>query len=214
MSITDRINNNLSAIFNTDDDEIFKALVNDKDGNIPGTINKPTDIDIGVIGSQIEYLRQLSITLLKQMYMDQQDTEFLEFTLNNYFDSLQLRDETEAEWLQRVINNVFSQKVSQSAIIFLMRPYSPGGEPEITNIIVDNAFADLSYCDIYSSGETTLDGDTIPYLAAIADTSNSAFFTIKVTLYDTPYAEIFTVQDVLNNIVAAGIDVVLQIIYT
>jgi hypothetical protein len=213
MSITDRINDNFSALFNTVTDVIFKALINNSDGSIPGTISKPTDIDIGVIGSQIEYLRQLSITLLKQMYIDQQDTEFLEYTLNNFFDNIQLKNETEVQWVQRVIDSVFSQKVSRAGIIFLMRPYS-SQEPEVTNIIVDNAFADHSYCDIYTSGSTTLDGTNIPYLAAIADTSNGAFFTIKVTIYDTLFSEIYTVQEILNNIVAAGIDVILQVIYT
>lgn len=213
MSITDIINNNLSALLNPDDDEIYKALICDQDGTIPGTISKPTDIDIGVIGSQIEYLRQLSITLLKQMYADQADTEFLEYTLNNFFDSLRLKEETDTAWLDRVVDSIFSQKVSRASIIFLLRPYS-SQEPEITNIIIDNAFADFSYCDVYQSGDTTLDGETVHFLAAIADTSSSAFFSIKITLYDTTNTEILTVQDIINKIVAAGITTTLQIIYT
>jgi hypothetical protein len=212
--ITDRINNNLLALFDPENDDIYKALISDQDGTIPTTVSKPTDFDVGVIGSQIEYLRQLSITLLKQIYLDEADSEFLEYTLNTFFDSFQSNNESDADWLQRVINTVFSQKVSKASIIFLMRPYSPGGEPEVTNIITDNAFADYSYCDIYSSGNTTLDGETIYYLAAVADTFAGAFFTIKVTLYDTEYTDIFIAQDLLKEIVAAGISVILQITYT
>lgn len=214
MSITDRINSNLSALFNPDDDEIFKALICDQDGTISSTITKPDQIDIGVLASQIEYLRLLSITLLKQMYIDEQDTEFLEFTLNNYFDSLQLSGETEVAWLQRVINKVFSQKVSNAAIIYLLRPYSPGGEPTIEQATQEHAFCDFSYCDIYSGGSATLGSETVYFLPAVLGDSNSAFFTIKITLFNTPSNDIFTVIDYIDEIVAAGIEVILEISYT
>lgn len=211
--ITDRINNNLSALFDVNDDPLYKALISDKNGTIPATITKPTDIDIGVIASQIEYLRQLSINLVKQMYIDQAQTDFLEFVLNNYFSSLKLQDETDAQWVQRTIATVFNQKVSRAAIIFLLRPFS-SQEPEITDVSLENALADFSYADIYESGETELDGKTIYYFTAVAESFESAFFTIKIILYDTPSTEIVTVQDIIHKITAAGITTILQITYT
>lgn len=210
--ITERINNNLSALFNTDKNS-YKVLISDKNGNIPETIIIPTDIDIGTIASQIEYLRLLSINLLKQMYIDQAEFDFLTFILNNYFDSLQLQDETDTEWITRTIATVFSHKVSRATIIYAMRPFS-SREPEIINIIQDSAYADFSYADVYIRDEYILGTEKIFILPAIAEDDESAFFTIKIILYDTEITEIFTIQDILDKIIASGMSVIIQINYT
>lgn len=209
--ITDRINNNLSALFNSED-EVYRALISDKYGTIPETITKPTDIDTGVIASQIRYLRRLSVNYVEQMFIDEASHEFLKYILNNFFDSLQLEDESDAQWVQRVIATIFSQKVSRAMIIFSLRPFS-SQEPEITNVLSESAFADFSYADVYTSGKTTLGDEIILYLAAVAEDYESAFFTIKVTLYNTLSSDIYTVQDILDKIIAAGISVILQINY-
>lgn len=210
--ITDRINNNLSAIFNIEDDDIFKALINNIDGTIPGTVNKPTDFDIGVIASQIEYLRQLSITLLKQMYADEADTEFLEYTLETFFESYRLLSESDSDWLDRTIDIIFSQKISDTAIIYALLNYS-STTPVITTDITDAGFADFSYCDIYQSGDTILNGETVYFLAAIMGAFDATFFTFKVTLHNTEGTDIQIVINILNNLHAAGISYILEIIY-
>jgi hypothetical protein len=208
--ITDRINQNLEALFNPENDRIFKVLISDNGGTIPLVIDKPTDIDIGAIGSQIEYLRQLSICSLKQMYINQATSDFLKFILNNFFDSLRLTDETDVQWVNRTIATVFAHKVSRATIIYAMRPFS-SIEPEIVNVIQDSAYADFSYADVYISDTTEFDGETVHVFPAIAEDYQSAYFTIKIILYDTQLSDIFTVQDVLDKIIAAGISVILQI---
>jgi len=149
MSITDRINSNLQTVYNIEDPK-YKALICDKDGTNPDTITKPTDIDLGVITSQIEFLRRLSIDLLKQIYIDQASGEFLKFQLNEFFDSLRLEDETDTEWVQRTIATVLGQKVSRASIIYALRPYS-SQEPEITTTLQESAFADFSFADAYTT---------------------------------------------------------------
>ena len=213
MGIVDRINNNLSTLYDIED-PIYKSLICDKDGTIPATITKPTDIDIGAIASQIEYLRQLAICLVRQMFIDEATGEFLEFQLNEYFASLQLEDETEAEWVQRAIATVFQQKVSRATIIYSLRPYSTQ-EPEITNVIQESAFADFSFADVYTSGSYTMaDGTLVSWTPAIAENFASSFFTIKITLYNTSSDDIWTVQNILRKILAAGISYILVIQYT
>lgn len=150
MGIVDRINNNLETLFDPENDQIYKSLICDKDGEIPSTITKPTDIDIGAIASEIEYFRLLSIDLIKQLYINQASGKFLKYQLEEYFASLRLEDETDVEWVQRTIANVFQQKVSRASIIFSLRPYS-SQEPEITNVIQESAFADFSFADAYDS---------------------------------------------------------------
>ena len=211
--IADRINNNLSALFDTDNDPIYQAFISDKNGTNPETISMPTDIDIGTITSPIEYLRRLTVSFVKQLFIDQAEKDFLKYILNNFFDSIQLEDESDEQWIDRVIATVFNQKVSRATIILSMRPFSTQ-EPEITSVIQESAFADFSYADLYESGKIEIDGEWFHYLSAIAEDYASAFFTIKVILWDTPSSDIYTVQDILNKIIAAGISVILQINYT
>jgi hypothetical protein len=213
MSIIDRTNNNLQALYDTDD-PIYKSLICDKDGTIPSTIAKPTDIDIGAITSQIEYLRRLSIDLVKQLYIDQATAEFLIFQLEEFFNSLRLEDETDTEWVQRTIATVFQPKVSNASIIYSLRPYS-SLEPVLTNVIQESAFADFCFADAYNSGSYTMDDGTLVYwLPAIAENYASSFFTIKITLYNTASEDIWTVQNIIVKLLAVGIRYILEIIYT
>jgi hypothetical protein len=208
--ITDRINNNLGALFNIND-PVYKSLICDKDGTIPATITRPTDIDIGAIASQIEYLRFLSITLIKQLYIDQATAEFLKYQLNEFFNSLQLEDESDVEWVNRTIATVFQQKVSRAAIIYWLRPYS-SLEPEITNVLTSSAYADFCFADIYTGGTFTMpDGTIVVWVPAIAENYDSSYFSIQITLYDTDAEDIWTVQDILSKIITAGISYILII---
>lgn len=214
MGIVDRINNNLKALYDVNDDPIYKSLICDKDGVIPTTITKPTDIDIGAIASPIEYLRLLSIDLITQLYIDEATGEFLKYQLEEFFSSLRLEDETDAEWVQRTIATILQQKVSRASIIYSLRPYS-SQEPEITNIIQESAFADYCFADATNSGSYTMDdGTLVNWVPAIAENFQSSFYTIKITLYDTTVDDIWTVQNIIGKILAAGITYILEIQYT
>lgn len=209
--IVERLNNDLKLLFNTED-PVYKSFICDKDGTIPSTVTKPTDIDIGAIASLKEFLRILSICLLKQIFIDQASEEFLTYTLNEYFGSLRLEGETDEAWIARTISKVFNPKVSRAAIIVALRPFS-SQEPEITNISTESAFADFSFADIYISGYDIVGGETIVVVPAISESFQSSFFSIKVKIFDTPSSQISTVVDLLNNIIAAGIDYILEIEY-
>lgn len=211
MSVIERINNNLQALYNIDDDDIYKSLICNKDGTIPSTIALPTDNDIGATASMIEYLRLLSICLVRQLYLDEASGEFLVYTLNEFYNSLRLEDETDSEWVQRTIATVFQPKVSRASIIYSLRPYS-SLEPEITNIIQESAFSDFSFSDVYNSGSYTMaDGTLVVWVPAIVESFESSFFTIKITLYDTATEDIWTVQNIIQKLIAAGISYILVI---
>jgi len=213
MSITDRTNSNLRTLYNIED-PIYKSLICDEDGDNPTTITLPTDITLGAITSQIEYLRRLSIDLINQMYIDEATGEFLKYQLEEFFSSFQLEDETDSEWVQRTIATVFQPKVSRASIIYSLRPYS-SLEPEITNIIQESAFADFCFADVTSAGSYTMDdGTLVIWVPAIAENYQSSFYTIKITLYDTSLDDIWTVQNILRKVLAAGISYTLVIEYT
>ena len=203
--ITDRINNNLSAFFDPED-IVYRTLISDANGAIPSTITKPTDIDIGALASQKEYLRRLSFYLVDQMFINEAENTILKFVLNTFFDSLQLLDESDARWVQRVLATIFNHKVSRATIIVALRPFSTQ-EPEITNILEDSAFADFSYADVYVRDTVMFEGSYVYVYPAVAEDFASSFFTIRIILYDTPLSDVFTVQDILDKIIAAGISV-------
>jgi len=209
MSITERINDNLAISFNKEG-ENYKALICDENGTNPEIVNKPTDIDIGVLTSQIEYLRRMSLDLIKQLFIDQSSEEFLKYQLEEFFSSLRLEDETDVDWIQRTIATVFQKKVSTATIIYSLRPYSTM-EPEIVNVSTEGAFADFCFADIYESGSYILDGETYYYAPAISGDYENAFFTIKVTLYDTESQDLWTVTNILDRMLAAGITYILEI---
>lgn len=208
-AITIRINDSLKAIYNVDD-PIYKAVICDKDGVPDSTIVKPVDFNLGAITNNIEYLRKLSIDLLKQLFIDQASGEFLKYELETFFQSLKLQDETEADWIDRTISLVFQPRVSKASIIYALRPYS-SLEPEIVNGGGDSAFADCSFADRTIKYSTTFEGQPFEVYPAFAQTDSSSYYSIIVILYDTPSNSLYTVSDILNKYIAAGISFTIEI---
>lgn len=212
MGIKERINNNLSILFDIDNDPIYKSLICDKDGNIPETISIPTDIDIGAIASEIEYFRLLSIDLIKQLYINQASGKFLKYQLEDYFGSLRLENESDSDWIARTISIILQPKVSRASIIYALRPYSDL-EPEISLISGESAFADVCFADVYNSGSQELDNILWFWVPAVAEDFQSSYFTVQIRLYNTVNSDIATVQNLIESMLAAGISYVLLIEY-
>lgn len=208
--ITIRINDSLRAIYKVDSDPIYKAVICDRDGIPESSIVKPTDFNLGAVANNIEYLRRLGKDLLKQLYINQASGEFLKYELETFFKNLRLQDETEAAWTARTISLVFQPRVSKASIIYALRPYS-SIEPEIVQGGGDSAFADVSFADRMTKYTTTFDGETFIVYPAYAQTESSAFYSIVVILYDTPSASLYTVSDIINKYIAAGISFKIEI---
>lgn len=226
--VIERINNNLSAVFNVDD-PIYRSLICDKDytpidpdlseygtaeyGTGVYSTLKPTKNDIGALASQIEYLREMGIFLLEQIFIDTAAREFLKYQLETFFSSYQLENETFVEWIQKTYTTVFSSKVSNAAIKYALWPYS-SRVPDIYNVVTESAYADFSFADCYLKTDVVFEGETVHVLPAIAETEASSSFTIRIVLYDTSSDDIFTVANIIENIIAAGIFYILEIQYT
>jgi hypothetical protein len=217
MSIVTRINDNNRALFDVDDDPVYKSLVCNKNGAVPAIITKPDQITIGAIASQVEYLRKLSIELIKQLYINTASGEFLKYQLETFFNSLRAEDETDAAWVQRTIQIVFYPKLSRAAIIFALRPYSPGHDAVITTVEEKSGYADFSFAGVYIEGQSVNPGPdnyNIVVLPAIAEAYDSSYYTIQIDLYDTNLADIYNIMDLLDRIITAGITYKLRINYT
>lgn len=207
--ITIRVNDSLRSLFNIED-PIYKAIICDKDGVPEATISKPIDFNIGAITNELEYLRRLQIDLLKQIFIDQASDEFLKYQLENFFGSLKLEDEDNATWVNRTISLVFQPRISKASIIVALRPYS-SMEPEIVSGGGDSAFADVSFADRYIRYDTTVDGEVFTVYPAFAQTDSSSFYSIVIILYDTPSINLYTVSDIINQYIAAGISFKIEI---
>lgn len=213
MSIIDRINNNLSAFFDIDD-EIYRRLISDNLGTNPETFTLPTDIDIGILASQIEWLRRIKNILNNQIYLNSSEEEFLKYILETFFNSKKLEDESDEQWINRAIATVFQQKCSRAAIIVALRDYSSPSDPRIESLIENSGFMDFSFMDAYNNATFTIGEITVHVLPAIMSKFDTGFFSIKITLQNTLSSDIYTVIDIINKVIAAGISYTLYIEYT
>ena len=202
-NITIRINNNLDAIFNVENDDIYKSVISDTDGVTPGTITIPTDINIGAIASQIEYLRILSASLIKQMYINQATGDFLRYELEEFFNCLQFLGESEVQWVARALSLTFQPRVSKGSIIAALTPYSSPA-PTIENLRTDSGFADVSFADIYDTYVTTFAGDDFYVYSARSSEFGSSFFAINITMYNFT-GSLQAIVNIINAYIAAGI---------
>jgi len=207
--ITTRINNNLKAVWNVDD-PIYKVCICNADGTIPSTITKPTDIAIGAIASELEYLRLFSLSLVKQLVLTNASTDFLKYTLENYFGSYRLEGETDSAWLTRVIATVFQPKVSRAAIIYALRAYS-NQEPEIEDGSGSSAFSNVCFAGRNKKYSTTYKGKIFYVFPAISNDFSSLYFFIIITLYQNNTTNVQNAINVINKVIAAGIKYVLQL---
>ena len=208
-NITTRINDALKDLFNIDD-IIYQALICDYTGSIPDTISKPSDIDIGAMASMIEYMRLLSLSLSKQIYMDQSSGEFLSFILDEYMQLPRLTGETDEVWATRAKKILFQPKVSRAALISLLRPYSTE-EPVIINEASNAMYSDCSFADRYSAFTTTTGGKKMVVYPANSETYNNIMFSIIIKLTKTNPDDYASVTDLLEKSIASGIYYTIQV---
>lgn len=208
-NITTRINDSLQCLYNIDD-IIYQALVCDYTGSIPDVIAKPSDIDIGAMASMIEYMRMLSLSLSSQIYLDEATGDFLEYFLDEYFQTTRLEGETEQSWIKRAKGLLFRPKVSRAALINLLRPYS-AVEPEIVNEEDNAMFSDCSFADRYSASTQIVDGKAFHVYPAVAESFNDILFSIIIKLTRTSPPDYASIADLLSKSIASGIYYSIQI---
>lgn len=212
FNTAERLNNSLRSLFNVDD-EIFTSLISDVNGAVPSVVSKPSDIDIGVVASMIEYLFLLTDNLSKQIYVNSADHEFLKFTLEEFFDSVQISGESDADWLARSISTLFQPKVSNAAIIYAMIPFSPGGMPSISSGAEDSMFADCSFCEMYVLKWSSWGGSPFLIYPSFSNEFNDTLFSLIVTLFNAETSKLTFIADILTKMKAAGIFLTIEIKY-
>jgi len=209
--ITIRVNDSLRTIFNVDD-PIYKTVICDYNGSPDPVITKPVNFNLGALTNNIEYLRQFSIDLLKQIRVDFASGEFLKYIFETFFNSLRLENESEDSWRDRTVSLIFQPRVSKASIIRALRPFS-SIDPVVIDGGGDSIFADVSFADRYMKSIQTVAGKNFYVFPAYAQEDSSSAYSIIVVLYNTNSSDLYTVANLLNKYIAAGISFKIEIKY-
>ena len=172
-------------------------------------------MNIGAIGSMLEWNRRLTIDLTKQLFFDLVEGVFLKLTVDDIIGIIRGEGETEADYKQRVGDIILGYKISPAAIIYNSRPYSTS-EPVLLEGDLEGAYAGYSYAGIYEdfqleSPPENLDEWVFPAITTKASTS-AYFFILR--LENTESSAIPLLVDKINRLIAAGIDYDIRIEYT
>lgn len=177
-------------------------------------LSQPQNLNLGAIGSTLEWIRKLSISLLAQLSLTTAEDKFLDFMIHDHIGIVRFENETDSEYRERVRNYIIAYKVSRAAIIYHTRPYSNPGEPQLLDGVDDAAFADVSFSDVYTKFRNTQAGpfyDWWVFPAITTSVGGSAYFFV-LRLENTDSADIAKVIDLVNRWIASGIAYELQIV--
>lgn len=169
---------------------------------------KPTDYNIGVIASILEYLRQSDKEFVLQLYLDKAVGEWLDYIAIERFGIMRLDGETPEQWVDRIIDIIIGPKLSKAAIIYNTRKFSVD-EPAIVEGI-DGAFCDVSFEGYYK--ESFFDSERGKWVipAIIQDLSSDEFY-FRLYLTGTTESDIMNVVNTVDRIKAAGIEYEIRI---
>lgn len=196
------------------EDPLYKALVSDVNGVPAGTINIPTDYDIGAIGSVLEYTRQLAMCLLTQMRTDLADTVFVDLVGQQVLGIARFSGESDTDYVNRMYFELFGWKVTCPAIVNAAWQFSPGGIPQCLPGDQGVAYADYSFASMYEQFQNQTPGNEFDYWTwpAIAGSGVSGSFFFVLIVQGTPPADVPKVVQVVNSLIAAGVDWELQVV--
>jgi len=213
---SDIINNNMP--FFDKGDPLYKALIADPDGVPEVTINDPMDYNQGLIGNFTEYNRQLTKSLIKQLYLNQATGSFLTFIVQDMFGTNKYEGETDATMIDRVKDYTLAYKLSRPAILFYLNKYFTYTSVKIYNLQEEDMFGGYSFTGFDS---TDLDGGvSLPGYTGVE--SGGAYSSLQasggayqsvIQFTDLPESSFSFLFDFLDRWTASGPEFDIQFIY-
>lgn len=208
-TVAETLNKHLGQVLDTDN-ALYKSLISDPEGTPAGTVNNPTDYNIGVLAGMLEWNRDLTKTLVKQLDLTQATGKYLDFIAHDHLGIFRHASESDTDFVTRIQDYIVGAKVSPGAIIYHMRKFS-STEPQILEGEQDGAFADVSFSDVYQGFRDVVD-NLFVFPALTVGSDSQAFFFILI-LEDTAAADVTALFEELERLVAAGIEYEVQITY-
>lgn len=211
MTVAELLNKYLRTLYDIDDN-IYKSLISDVNGSPEVVISDPIDYNIGVIADILEWTRQLSISLGKQIFLNQAEGKYLDLLAHNNIGLVRYPSENDTDYISRVQKFIIGRKVSPAAIIFYMRPYSDI-EPAIIEGGTDTAFSDITFNDVFTTFQQLTPGSEFGNWvnAAIAGSDKVASHFFTLVLEGSSASDIPLIIDTMNRLIAAGVGYEVQI---
>jgi hypothetical protein len=212
-NISETLNKYLRAIFDVED-SIYKSIISDSSGVPAGTINNPMDYNIGAIAGMLEWMRNLSIDLVDQLFLNLAEGKWLDFIAHRHIGIVRYSGESDVDYISRIQKFIMADKVSPASIIYYTTPFSSPGAPQILEGEVDAAFAYASFSDNYDLFQNQSPGPQNNWwiMPAIPVGASSVAFFFVLRLENTSSADIEKVIDIVDRWKAEGIGYRIQII--
>lgn len=202
----------LLPFFDKDDDK-FRSLVANPDGVALPTINSPDDYQQGAMANLLEYLTQMSQSLLRMLRPDLQDSFWLNYTGSALLGVSRFEGETDADYLMRIRDTIFGIKCTCPAIVNALMEYSSPLPPSCNVGESIGAFADVTFADVFTQFQNQTPGPEFNYWTwpAIAVSGEAVSFFFVIIIYNTAPADVPKAADIIRELAAAGINWNLQV---
>jgi hypothetical protein len=206
MKIVDQINKDLAAVFSKND-PVYRSLIADYTGVPAPVISTPMDLNMGALASVVEWNRRLTKSLIKMLFFDTAQGVFLSMIVSDHLGIVRGSGESDADYQRRVTEIILGHKVSPTAIINALVPYSFPNRPLLYEGQEGSAYADQSFSDVYTEFQVVSpvmrDEWVFP---AVTMALAGSIYSITVLLENTPNTSIPLVLDLLDRLVVAGVD--------
>ena len=111
---------------------------------VPLTIN---ELNIGAISNPVEYTRRLMAYFVDQLDLSKASSDWLDYIGTNFFAVMKNAGELDADYYQRIYDEVFLNKMTVPMLVKALQPYAE--EVQIVEGVDDGAFSEQSFADSY-----------------------------------------------------------------
>jgi hypothetical protein len=214
-NIADQVSKYLESILNVEDN-LFKILLADTESNYDPIILTPNNYNIGMLSNFLEWNRQLTISLLKQIVITSATGKFIDFILHKHCDIVRLENESDEDYKTRASNYIIAPKISPASIIHYTKKFSRPGIPKIFSGSLDSAFSDVCFASYYN--KTIINDPNSVYnqwniVPAITRSVASSVYFFTLELENLTSGEIPELIDTVNRWKASGIDYEVRVVY-
>lgn len=208
------VNKYLRALYDIEH-EIYKSVISDENGIASPTVNNPMDYNIGAIAGVLEWNRNLTLSLINQLFLNQATGKFLNLQAHDQIGIVRYYGESDVDYAKRVADFIIAPKISPASIIYYLRPYSED-EPIILEGRQDSMFADVSFSDNITEFQIETPGQYFEHWVspAIAGSAATLSYYFIVILKNTLSGDVQKVMDIIDRWVASGINYEVQITYS
>lgn len=166
---------------------------------IPVAIN---DMNIGALSNPVEYTRRLCAYYVQQMDLQQAVGQDLDWMGRNIYGIGRRAGEEDAEYRQRIVNDIFAIKGTKLAIIDVLSPFAD--KVVIDDDISSGAFCDVSFCGYYKENDPPVNEWIVR--GAIAGIKGGIVFHYDITFTNPDLSKANEIVRLLKDYTVGGVE--------